>query len=175
MDAVSSRLESVLFTAGEPVAFETLAMGLGIKEEDVRRELESLNMHYERSGSGLRVFLTEAGAQLITAPQNADAVMAVLSPVQKRTVSNSLLETLAVIAYNQPVTRGDIEDVRGVRCEYAVTQLLKLGLIAEAGRKDVPGRPVLFVTTDTFLRKFNLHSLEELPKGREEDLPFGTV
>lgn len=82
-----------------------------------------------------------------------------------------MLETLAVVAYKQPVTRGEIEEIRGVRCEYAVTQLQKLGLISVSGRKDVPGRPLLFVTTDAFLHKFRLHSLEELPTLPEMPAP----
>lgn len=174
MDSVCSKLESILFTAGEPVAFSVLAEGFGIPETEVRRLLDRLEQHYEQGNSGLRVFLTEEGVQLVTNPENAEAVSTVLSPVQRKNVSNSLLETLAIIAYKQPVTRGDIEEVRGVRCEYAVDQLLKLGLIVRAGRKDVPGRPVLFATTDTFLRQFNLHSLEELP-GKEPGELFGTV
>lgn len=174
MDSVCSKLESILFTAGEPVAFSVLAEGFGISEKEVRRLLDALEQHYETQNGGLRVFITEEGVQLVTNPANAEAVTAVLSPVQRKNVSNSLLETLAVIAYKQPVTRGDIEEVRGVRCEYAVEQLQRLGLIVKAGRKDVPGRPVLFATTDTFLRQFNLHSLEELP-GKEPGELFGTV
>ena len=93
---------------------------------------------------------------------------AVLNPTQQRSLSTSVLETLAIVAYRQPVTRGEIEEVRGVRCEYAVERLLKLGLIAVSGRKDVPGRPMLLVTTDTFLHKFNLTSLSELPQLPQE-------
>ena len=174
MDSLCGKLESILFTAGEPLDYAALSEGLGASDEDIRRALSALSMHYISSGSGLRVYMTEAGVQLVTAPENAEAVKAVLTPVQKRNVSGSLLETLAVIAYRQPVTRGEIEDIRSVRCEYAVEQLEKLGLIARAGRKDAPGKPVLFVTTDTFLRKFNLHSLEELP-GYQPATLFGTV
>lgn len=174
MDSVCSRLESILFTAGEPIAYSALAEGFSVPEEEIKRLLNVLETHYESENSGLRVFCTEEGAQLVTNPENAEAVSMVLTPVQRRNVSNSLLETLAVIAYRQPVTRGEIEEVRGVRCEYAVEQLRKLGLIAKIGRKNVPGRPTLLGTTDTFLRQFNLHSLEDLP-GREPGDLFGTV
>ena len=174
MDSVCSKLESILFTAGEPVSFSLLAEGFGIPEKEARALVDRLEQQYETENSGLRVFITEEGVQLVTNPENADAVSMVLSPVQRKNVSSSLLETLAIIAYKQPVTRGDIEEVRGVRCEYAVEQLLKLGLIVKAGRRDVPGRPVLFTTTDTFLRQFNLHSLDELP-GKEPGELFGTV
>ena len=100
--------------------------------------------------------------------RSVEAVEAVLNPTLQRSLSNSVLETLAIVAYRQPVTRGEIEEVRGVRCEYAVERLLKLGLIAISGRKDVPGRPMLLVTTDTFLHKFNLTSLDELPQLPQE-------
>ena len=174
MEGICSKLESVLFVAGEPVSRSVLAEGFGVTEKEIGAALTALSEKYEAENSGLRIFTTAEGVQLVTNPDNAEAVRTVLTPVQRRNVSNSLLETLAVIAYKQPVTRGDIEEVRGVRCEYAVEQLLRLGLIARAGRKDVPGRPVLFTTTDAFLRQFNLHSLDELP-GREPDELFGTV
>lgn len=174
MDSVCSKLESVLFTAGEPISYSALAEGFGIPEKEIMRLLEGLEQHYEEENGGLRLFHTEEGVQLVTNPENAEAVNMVLSPVQRKNVSNSLLETLAVIAYRQPATRGEIEEVRGVRCEYAVEQLQKLGLIRKVGRKNVPGRPTMFGTTDTFLRQFNLHSLEELP-GKEPGDLFGTV
>ena len=86
-----------------------------------------------------------------------------LQPEQKKNVSQSMLETLAIVAYRQPVTRAEIESVRGVRCEYAITQLQKLGMITAVGRKDVIGKPMLYATTDSFLRKFGMHNLSELP------------
>jgi segregation and condensation protein B len=93
-----------------------------------------------------------------------------LQPEQKKNISQSILETLAVVAYKQPVTRAEIESVRGVRCEYAVSQLQKLGLISAVGRKDVIGKPMLYATTDTFLHKFGLHNLSELPALPLEEL-----
>ena len=126
------------------------------------------DMGVVRSIPGLVIFEPTDTVQLTTAAENAEAVEAVLNPTQRRSLSNSVLETLAIVAYRQPVTRGEIEEVRGVRCEYAVERLLKLGLIAIAGRKDVPGRPMLLVTTDTFLHKFNLTSLEDLPRLPQE-------
>ena len=94
-----------------------------------------------------------------------------LAPPEERTLSDSLMETLSVIAYRQPVTRADIEAVRGVRCEYAVSQLLKQGFIREVGRKDCIGRPMLFGTTDAFLRRFGIHSLDELPPLPSDEAP----
>lgn len=163
MDEIQSKLESILFVAGEPVLFSELARGLMLTDGELKQALFSLSLAYEGKGRGLRLFCTEDTAQLTTAPENAEAVEAVLNPLQHRNLSNAMLETLAIIAYRQPVTRGEIEEIRGVRCEYAVERLLKLNLISVAGRKDVPGRPMLLKTTDTFLHKFNLPSLEALP------------
>lgn len=163
MSGLAGKIESVLFVAGEPVAISALCEGLEEEKEAVLEALEALEQSYIEDNRGLRLLFTDKTAQLTTAPENGEAVEKVLTPIQKRSVSTSMMETLAVVAYKQPVTRGEIEEIRGVRCEYAVTQLQKLGLIAVSGRKDVPGRPLLFVTTDAFLHKFRLHSLEELP------------
>ena len=159
MDRITSKLESILFVAGEPVPLAELARGLMVTDGELKQALAELSLAYESEGRGLRLFCTGDTAQLTTAPENAEAVEAVLTPLQH----NSMLETLAIIAYRQPVTRGEIEEIRGVRCEYAVERLLKLNLIEVAGRKDVPGRPMLLKTTDTFLHKFDLNSLEGLP------------
>ncbi|MBQ7278385.1 MAG: SMC-Scp complex subunit ScpB [Clostridia bacterium] len=163
MDRITSKLESILFVAGEPVPLAELARGLMVTDGELKQALAELSLAYESEGRGLRLFCTGDTAQLTTAPENAEAVEAVLTPLQHKSLSNSMLETLAIIAYRQPVTRGEIEEIRGVRCEYAVERLLKLNLIEVAGRKDVPGRPMLLKTTDTFLHKFDLNSLEGLP------------
>ena len=166
MDRITSKIESILFVAGEPVLLSELCRGLELTEGELKQKLFELQLSYEAEDRGLRLFTTADTAQLTTAAENAEAVEAVLNPTQQRSLSNSVLETLAIVAYRQPV--GEIEEVRGVRCEYAVERLLKLGLIAISGRKDVPGRPMLLVTTDTFLHKFNLTSLDELPQLPQE-------
>lgn len=170
MDSEASKIESVLFIAGEPVPLKSLGEALGRSLAEIRALVNKMELSYLAEGRGFRLLCTEETAQLTAAPENAPFVEAVLTPLQKKNVSNSMLETLAIVAYRQPVTRSEIEEVRGVRSEYAVTQLLKLGLIAVSGRKDVPGRPMLFVTTDAFLHKFGIHSLGELPRLQEEFL-----
>lgn len=112
---------------------------------------------------------TDDTVQLVSNRDYITYVETLLQPEQKKSVSQSILETLAVVAYKQPCTRAEIEAVRGVRCEYAVGQLQKLGLIAAVGRKDVIGKPMLYATTDTFLHKFGLHNLSELPSLPLED------
>ena len=157
MDRITSKIESILFVAGEPVLLSELCRGLELTEGELKQKLFELQLSYEAEDRGLRLFTTADTVQLTTAAENAEAVEAVLNPTQQRSLSTSVLETL-----------GEIEEVRGVRCEYAVERLLKLGLIAVSGRKDVPGRPMLLVTTDTFLHKFNLTSLSELPQLPQE-------
>ena len=122
-----------------------------------------MERQYEESSRGIRLFSTGDTLQLVTKKENDPWLVKLLSPPLEKNLSGSVMETLSVIAYRQPVTRADIEAVRGVRCEYAVSQLLKQGFIKELGRKDVIGRPMLFGTTDAFLRRFGLHSLDELP------------
>lgn len=173
MNATESKIESILFLAGEPLPLESLYLGLNISRESLLEALSSIQQRYLEQNSGLRLLFTEQTAQLTTNPENASAVENTLTPLQRKSVSASLMETLAVIAYKQPVTRGEIEEIRGVRCEYALSQLEKLKLITVSGRKEQPGRPRLYVTTDSFLHKFRLHSLQELPPFPEEgqDLP----
>ena len=156
-------IECLLFVAGDPVQIADLARVLEMSASDMRTLLSEMEWTYRSEGRGIQLLVTDQTAQLISNREFIDAVEQLLQPEKTRSVSQSMLETLAVVAYRQPVTRADIEDVRGVRCEYAVSQLQKLGLITPVGRRDTPGKPVLFGTTDKFLRQFGLHGVDELP------------
>lgn len=156
-------IECLLFVAGDPVAVSELARVLELSKTETYALLTEMETVYRADGRGIQLLVTEESAQLISNREFIDAVERLLQPQKTRSVSQSMLETLAVVAYRQPVTRADIEDVRGVRCEYAVSQLQKLGFIAAVGRRDTPGKPVLFGTTDKFLRHFGLHGVDELP------------
>lgn len=158
------RLACMLFVAGDPVPVSELARVLALPAERVRELLREMEAECRAAGAGVYPLVTEETAQLVSNPAYAADVEALLQPERTRSVSQSLLETLAIIAYRQPVTRGDIEAVRGVRCEYAVGQLQKLGLVQTVGHRDTVGRPALLGTTDAFLRRFGLHSLAELPE-----------
>ena len=158
-----SAIESVLFVAGEPLPKAELARVFELELNELDAELAELGAELESGARGIRLYSTHDTVQLVTAPENNEWLVKLLAPPQEKNLSDSMMETLSVIAYRQPVTRADIEAVRGVRCEYAVSQLLKQGFIKELGRKDVVGRPMLFGTTDAFLRRFGLHSIEELP------------
>lgn len=168
-------VECLLYVSGEPIGFTELVRVFDMPLERIRELLAAEERRMREAGRGILLYLTDSTVQLVTNPRYNDCVVSLLSPPEERTLSESMLETLSIIAYRQPVTRADIEAVRGVRCEYSVTQLLKQGLITELGRRDCIGRPMLFGTTDAFLRKFGLHSLEDLPPmpetGGEEDEP----
>ena len=156
-------LESVLFVTGEPLPKAEIARVFEMNSLELSVLLADLESELETNARGIRLFVTGDTVQLVSAPEYNEWLVKLLAPPQEKSLSDSMMETLSVIAYRQPVTSADIEAVRGVRCEYAVSQLLKQGFIKELGRKDVVGRPMLFGTTDAFLRRFGLHSLEELP------------
>ena len=158
-----SAVESVLFVAGEPLPKAELARVFELSPIELDAALSELEAELASQLRGVRLYSTHDTVQLVTAPENNEWLIKLLQPPQEKNLSDSMMETLSVIAYRQPVTRADIEAVRGVRCEYAVSQLLKQGFIKELGRKDVVGRPMLFGTTDAFLRRFGLHAIDELP------------
>lgn len=157
------RIEAILFVSGEAVHVEDLARALGIGKSETEQALNTLRDEYDFAQRGfvLRRFGTQV--QLTTRPLYAPDVVRLLQPVQKQSLSQAVMETLAVIAYKQPVTRAEIEQVRGVKCDYSVQSLSTKGLIAEVGRKDAIGRPILYGTTEKFLQHFGITSLEELP------------
>lgn len=157
-------IEAILFVAGEPIEEEALRIALQVSPETLETALQALSSQYEYERRGIRLLRFGKSVQLSTRPEFAPVVERLLQPVQRQSLSQAAMETLAVIAYRQPATRGDVEAVRGVKCDYSVQSLLAKGLIAEAGRRDTLGKPMEFITTDAFLRHFGISSLEELPQ-----------
>lgn len=167
-------IECILFVSGDPVSMVQLQRALAVTEIELNYLLRSMDALYREQKRGVLLYMTDDTVQLVSNREYAPLIEQMMQPVQEKSFSQAMLETLSVVAYRQPVTRTDIENVRGVRCEYAVSQLLKLGMICELGRKNVLGRPMLFGTTDAFLRHFGLHSLSDLPPlayGAEETMP----
>ena len=158
-------LEAVLFAAGYPVGYEKLAEAVECDVEAVRKILAEMADDYSRSdsGRGIQLVLLPEAAQLCTKEEYADKIRAALGVRQGGNLSRSSLETLAIVAYHQPVTRSYIESVRGIDSSYAVNNLTDKKLIEVCGRLDAPGRPALYRTTDEFLRVFGISSLEMLP------------
>ena len=156
-------IEAILFVAGEPVEKKELSRAIGITEDETERELKELADEYDFSQRGFVLKLFGSKAQLATRPLYAENVVRLLQPVQQQSLSQAAMETLAVVAYKQPVTRAEVEQIRGVKCDYSLQSLMLKGLIREAGRKDTIGRPILFCTTDEFLSHFGLEDLNGLP------------
>ena len=154
-------MEAILFVAGEPVAVADLAQALEVSEMEIMHAVEALERECERRGVTVRRYGDHL--RMETRPEYAPYVERLLQPVQRQTLSQTAMETLAVIAYRQPVTKGEVEQVRGVKCDYSVQSLLHKGLIKEAGRKEALGRPILYATTDRFLEHFGISDIRELP------------
>ena len=158
----TAALEAVMFAAGDPMSMEDLADILRTDLLTVQNLMTRLEKELAERHSGLTVRRVAGGLQLATRPELYPVVER-LSQVVDRKISAPTMETLSIIAFKQPITKQEIEHIRGVRIERALTKLIELELIAEVGRKQVLGRPILYGTTDTFLRTFGLNSLEDLP------------
>lgn len=157
-------LEAVLFTMGESVEVGRLA---DVIEEDVkttRELLGEMEERYEQEDRGIVLTWFDSAVQLCTKSDMYEYLIRIAKTPRKMTLTDTVLETLSIIAYKQPVTRVEVERVRGVSCDHAINKLLEYDLITELGRLDAPGRPLLFGTTEQFLRCFGVKSLEELPE-----------
>jgi segregation and condensation protein B len=164
IEKIAAAVEAILFVAGDPVERQDIERALEISDVELSAAVEKLEAELDFNLRGLKLIQFSDKLQLCSRPDYADYVERVLSPIQKQSLSGTLLETLSVIAYKQPITKQDVENVRGVRCDYSVAVLTKLRLIAEVGRKESLGRPILYGTTDEFLRHFGLSTIDELPK-----------
>ena len=162
--SLKGRIEAILFVAGEAVRLDELARALEMPVGQVEKALEDLKNEYDYEQRGFCIKRFGRQVQLATRALYAGDVVRLLQPVQKQSLSQAAMETLAVVAYRQPVTKGEIEQVRGVKCDYSVQSLAAKGLIQEVGRRETLGRPILYGTTDAFLRHFGISSLGELPE-----------
>lgn len=155
-------VESLLFLSGNGLKVADIAAQLEVKTSDVNAAVKRLKEKYGGK-SGIHLLSYNGKIQFASNPAYSDVIACVLNPIMERDLSNAALETIAIIAYRQPVTRLDIEQIRGVNSEYTVQMLLKNNLIEVVGRKEAVGKPLLFGTTDEFLKRFQLESLDELP------------
>ncbi len=156
-------IEAILFACGEPVSPDKLAEASGIDIETVVKLIDQLERRYNVQESGLRIIRVNGSFQLATRQEYADYVKAALETRRQAPLSQAAMETLSIVAYNQPVTKAFVEQVRGIDSSSVVNTLVERDLLEEAGRLELPGRPVAYRTTDTFLRCFGISSLEELP------------
>lgn len=156
-------IEAVLFAMGESVEISKLAHVLEWNEQEIRVLVDKMNASYAKDDRGIYIMELENSYQLCTKPELYEYLIKIAKAPRKYVMSDTLLETLSIIAYKQPVTRLEVEKIRGVSCDHAVNKLLEFNLIQELGRLEAPGRPLLFGTTEEFLRTFGVKSLGDLP------------
>jgi len=167
MENLNQIIESILFVAGDSVSFFDIADKLQVEIEDVKNAINQLKTEKEQVNSGIQVLIFNEKAQLCSNPDYATQVSEVLNPIKEKALTKAVLEVAAIIAYKQPITRLEVENVRGVNSDYAINALVENNLIEIVGRKDAVGKPLLFGTTDNFLKKFGLSDIADLPDYEE--------
>lgn len=164
INKLKSIIEAILFAAGRPVTKNEMVLALEISEEDVDNIIQNMQEEYKNENRGIELIKVEDSYQLCTKKELYEYVYPVLDKRNKPNLSNAALETLSIIAYNPKITRAEIEAIRGVSADACVYKLLEYGLIEEAGKIDLPGKPMSYKTTNEFLRMFGYSSLEDLPE-----------
>lgn len=173
---IMSIIESILFAWSDPVYLDDLSKVLDLDRKKIVEIMDLLKEKYKKEDSGLRLMEVEKSYQISTKPKNYDYISKFVTDKNKKNLSNASLETLAIIAYKQPVTKLEIEEIRGVKCDYILRSLLEMDLIRISGQVDKIGRPNLYSTTNEFLKKIGVSSINDLPKieeiSSEEQLNF---
>ncbi len=163
IDKMYAAIEAVLFTIGESVEASKIAAAIGQDVPTTVKLIHRMMERYEAEDRGIKIIELGDSFQLCTKAENYEYIIRVASQPKKQVLTDVLLETLSIIAYKQPITKQEIEGIRGVSCEHAVNKLVEYGLVDEVGRLDAPGRPILFGTTEEFLRSFGVRNVDELP------------
>ena len=161
---IKSAFESMLFVWGEPLDAKIAASAMSIDKAEAIRIFGQLIKEYEERGGGLRIREISGSFQFVTNPENFDYIRSICTPVKERRLSQAALETLAIVAYKQPVTKSEIDSIRGIKSERVLEGLMNKGLVEERGRGNGVGRPILYGTTDSFLINLDLKNLKELPE-----------
>ena len=162
--AIQGKIEGILFAMGESVAIKEIAEALGEEENTIKEIIDEMKVYYASKERGIQIVSLEGNVQLRTKDEYYDDLIKIASAPKKNVLSDSVLETLSIIAYKQPVNRTDVEKIRGVNSDFGINKLLEFELIKELGRLDAPGKPLLFGTSEQFLRAFNVDSIEDLPQ-----------
>ena len=156
-------IEAILFTMGESVELEKIANAIELDKKETKQIIENMMKHYEDPSIGLQIIELDGAYQMCTKSEMYEYLIRIAKQPKRHALTEVLLETLSIIAYKQPITRVEIEKIRGVSCDHAVSKLMEYNLVCELGRLDAPGRPLLFGTTEEFLRSFGVQSIDELP------------
>lgn len=171
-----AEIEGILFAFGDKVKIEEIAKSLGTTSKVINETVDEMIKEMEDPGRGLRIIRIEDSIQICTKPEIYDFINDFVVDKNKKNISGSSMETLSIIAYKQPITKLEVEEIRGVKCDYTIKALVELGLVEEAGRLDRIGKPIIYKTTAEFLKKFGLESIEDLPKivdeKKDEELSF---
>lgn len=161
-------IEAILFTMGEAIELERIAAATGQDEDTCRRVIHSMMDNYAGDDRGIQIIELDGAFQMCTKAAMYESLIKIAHVPKKHVLTDVLLETLSIIAYKQPITKIEIEHIRGVKTDHAVNKLVEYNLVCEVGRLDAPGRPILFATTEEFLRNFGIESLEDLPAVNSE-------
>lgn len=172
IEKTEAAIEAILFTMGNSVEIGKIATAIDHDEDTTRKIIHNMMDRYSEQHRGIKIVELDNAFQMCTNPEYYEQLIKVASQPKKQVLTDVLLETLSIIAYKQPITRIEIEKIRGVKCDHAVNKLVEYNLVMEVGRLDAPGRPILFGTSEEFLRQFGISSLEDLPiinKAKEEE------
>lgn len=169
LNEIESVIEALLFASGEIVSIKSIASATEQSEKTITAVINNLIDKYNHEKRGIKIIQVGDGYQMCTNPEYFEYIRKLFQAPVKKTLSTTLLETLAIIAYKQPITKAQIEEIRGVSAEHSVNKLVEYDLVCEKGRLDAPGRPILFGTTDEFLRFFGFSSLDNLPVSKVDD------
>ena len=156
-------IEAILFTMGASVELEKIAEAIDLDKKETKKIIEHMMERYAKNDRGVQIIELDGAYQMCTKNEMYEYLINIAKQPKRHALTDVLLETLSIIAYKQPITKVEIEKIRGVSCEHAVSKLIEYNLVCELGRLDAPGRPLLFGTTEEFLRSFGVQSLEELP------------
>ena len=163
-------IEAILFTMGESVELSRIAKALEEEEETVRNVIHQMMERYEQEDRGIHIIELDNAFQMCTKKETYEYLIRIAKQPKRHVLTDVALETLSIIAYKQPITKLEIEKIRGVKSDHAVNKLIEYDLVTEVGRLNAPGKPILFGTTEEFLRRFSVQSVEELPSINPEKL-----
>lgn len=162
MNNLTNIIEAIVFASGEPVPVKFIVEKLGTTVKEVNKSVDELKQKFNDE-SGIQLLVFNGKLQFASSPRYKQQISEVLIPIKEKELTKTILECAAIIAYKQPITKPELEDIRQVSCDYAVHTLLDLNMIVACGRKDAVGKPIMYATTDNFLKRFKLNSIDELP------------
>ncbi len=170
IERIEGAIEAILFAMGDSVELQHIANAIEHDEKTTRNIIRNMMVKYSAQDRGIRIIELENAFQMCTKSEMYEYLIRIAKQPKKHVLTDIMMETLSIVAYKQPVTKLQIEKIRGVKSDHAMNKLVEYGLIEEVGRLNVPGRPIIFATTEEFLRRFGIHSIDELPTVNQEQL-----